>query len=333
MDDTGDLAPVVNRTRRLVWYSMLLCVLGTVGGFVLVIASYYGHVWTPLDAFSHIRIHLIGATAGLGIASLSLLTLQKIRVAALVLVVFAIGTVLYAGLWPVLSQSREPLPPLAEHEAELKLVSFNTWTHNSNPEQIAEFLLNEDADVAVLVEFPAEHSQILARLKEKFPYQYNCNQQPYCHIALVSRFPFAETGARSNWEGPPLVWARFGDELGGLTVFGVHFAQPFTPNWHWSQMRKLASETFIAKGPFVVAGDFNATTDSLLVSAFQEFSGSLRITSLPTWPTWFFELPQIGIDHMFISNGVRPLANPTVRPNAGSDHLPIRAHLAVTKTR
>ncbi len=329
MIDTGDTAPVVSRTRRLVWFSLLFCLFGTTGLFVLVIASYYGHLWTPLDAFSHVRIHLIGATLGLGVAGLSLLTAQRIRIAVLVVCLFALGTVLYAGLWPVLSQSRQPFPPLAANEAELKLVSFNSWSNHKDPKKIADFLLAEDADVVVLVEFPSAFNKVLGLVKEKFPHQYDCNVQSYCHIAILSRIPFAETSGNANWKGPPMAWARFGDELGGLTLFGVHFSRPFTPNWQWSQMRNLASETFIAKGPFVVAGDFNATKDSFLINAFQEFSGSIRITSLPTWPTWFFELPQIGIDHMFISNGVRPLSNPTVRPNAGSDHLPIKARLAV----
>ncbi|MEM8688775.1 MAG: endonuclease/exonuclease/phosphatase family protein [Pseudomonadota bacterium] len=330
MHDAREIDPVVRRPRGLVWFSLLVSLFGTTGLFLLVIASYYGHLWTPLDAFSHLRVHLIGATLGLGIAALSLMTVQRVRIAVLVLVVAAVFTVLYAGLWPILSQSRDPQPAAGPNEREFKLVSFNSWTGHKNPKQIADYLATEDADVVVLVEFPKEFQKILGLLRQQFPHQYDCNETAaYCHIAVLSRHPFAEVEAKSDWKGPPMVRAQFGKELGGLTVFGVHFSQPFTPNWQWSQMRAMASETFVAKGPFIVAGDFNATKDSFLVNAFQEFSGSLRITSLPTWPTWFFELPQIGIDHMFISNGVRPLSPPKVRPNAGSDHLPIKAHLAV----
>ena len=61
VDETGNREPVVSRARPLVWYSLLFCLFGTFGLFVLVIASYYGHLWTPLDAFSHVRVHLIGA--------------------------------------------------------------------------------------------------------------------------------------------------------------------------------------------------------------------------------------------------------------------------------
>ena len=79
---------------------------------------------------------------------------------------------------------------------------------------------------------------------------------------------------------------RFGPEQGGLTIFGVHFVKPFYARQHWGQIRNMASESFTAKGPFVVAGDFNATKDSFVINAFQEFAGILRLTSLPTWPTW-----------------------------------------------
>ncbi len=330
MDDAREVNAVVRRPGGLVWFSLLVSLFGTAGLFLVVIASYYGHLWSPLDAFSHLRVHLIGATLGLGIAALSLMTVQRVRVAVLVLVVTAVLTVLYAGLWPILSQSREPQPAAGPNERAFKLISFNSWFHHKNPKQIADYLATEDADVVVLVEFPKTSKKILGLLEAQFPHQYDCNDTgPFCHIVVLSRFPFAEVEAKSDWEGPPFVRALFGKELGGLTVFGVHFSQPFTPNWQYSQMRALASETFVAKGPFIVAGDFNATKDSFMVNAFQEYSGSLRITSLPTWPTWFFELPQIGIDHMFISNGLRPLSPPKVRPNAGSDHLPIKAHLAV----
>lgn len=330
MDDHAEIDPVVSRPRGLVWFSLLFSLFGTTGLFLLVIASYYGHLWTPLDAFSHVRPHLIGATAGLGLAGLSLLTVGRIRIAVLIVFVMALLTVLYAGLWPVLSQSG-PLPlPASPNERNFKLISFNSWTNHKEPKRIADYLLSEDADIVVLVEFPQEFQKVLGLLKSRYPHQYDCNTvQSFCHIAIISRFPFAQTGSKADWKGPPMAFAQFGEELGGLTVFGVHFAQPFTPNWQFSQMQNLASETFTAKGPFIVAGDFNATKDSFLVNAFQEFSGTLRITSLPTWPTWFFELPQIGIDHMFISNGLRPLASPKVGPNAGSDHLPIKAHLAV----
>ncbi len=329
LDVMADMDVAVRRSRPLVRFVLLLCILFTGAFFLLVVASYYGHFWTPLDAFSHLRVHLVGGLLGFGLASLSLATLQRIRIAAAILFLFGLGTILYAGFWPAISQGRQVDLPLAQYEKELKLLSYNVWARNPAPEKLVKYLNGEDADVVVLIEFTRRYRKLRALLQQKYPHQHDCNDKDYCHIVILSRVPFEAAGSRSRWAGPNMAWARFGKEFGGLTVFGVHFTRPFSPFAQYSQMRAMASETFTAKGPFLVAGDFNATTNSFLINAFQEFSGVLRLTTLPTWPTWFFELPQLGIDHIFISNGIRPLAYPETGKNVGSDHLPIKARLAI----
>ena len=282
MDIYSEHEVAVRRPRLLVRMALGLCVLATVGFFSLVVASYYGHIWTPLDAFSHLRVHLLGGFFGFGLASLSLLTVQKLRIAVLILFLAAIGTILYAAFWPALSQGSHYELAADPTETEFKLISYNTWTRNKTPEKIVEFLNGENADIVVLVEFPRRNRKLLQLLRKRYPFQHVCNDKSYCQIVVLSRIPFQASGSRSNWEGPNVVWARFGKALGGLTVFGVHFTRPFYPNWHWSQMRAMAKETFTAQGPFVVAGDFNATKDSFLINAFQEFAGLLRITSVPS---------------------------------------------------
>ncbi|MEM7429054.1 MAG: endonuclease/exonuclease/phosphatase family protein [Pseudomonadota bacterium] len=325
----ADMDVAVRRPRPFARFVLFACILCTAGFFLLVVASYYGHLWTPLDAFSHLRIHLVGGLVGFGLAALSMATIQRIRVAVAVLFFAAIGTLLYAGFWPAISQGRQVDLSIGQYEKELKLISYNVWARNPTPEKIVQYLRSEDADVVVLVEFTREYRKLLGLLGQQYPYQHDCNDKAFCHIVILSRVPFEASGSRSRWAGPNMAWARFGKAFGGLTVFGVHFTRPFSPFAQYKQMRAMASETFTAKGPFLVAGDFNATKDSFLINAFQEFSGVLRLTSLPTWPTWFFEIPQLGIDHVFISNGIRPLAYPELGKNSGSDHLPIKVRLAI----
>ncbi len=331
MDGLAEFDVDVRGPRTLVRFAQFVCIMGAGGFFLAVVASYYGHLWTPFDAFANLRVHLMGAWLGFSLAMISLFMLKKVRLAVVILFLAAITTILYAGFSPRIAQGLPVDLKPGQYEKPFKLVSYNVWARHKTPEKIIDYLNEEDADMVVLIEFTKAYGKLLKLLKKKYPHQHDCNAKPYCHIVILSKTPFAATGSRSNaeWDGPSMVWTRSGDELGGLTLFGVHFARPFTPNRQFTQMRSMASETFIAKGPFVVAGDFNATKHSFLVNAFQEFSGVLRITSLPTWPTWFVELPQIGIDHIFISNGIRPLAHPEVGRNAGSDHLPVKATLAV----
>jgi endonuclease/exonuclease/phosphatase (EEP) superfamily protein YafD len=53
-----------------------------------------------------------------------------------------------------------------------------------------------------------------------------------------------------------------------------------------------------------------------------------RVTFLPTWPA-AAGLPQIAIDHIFISPGIRLLEAARIGEAAGSDHYPVTARIAV----
>ena len=98
--------------------------------------------------------------------------------------------------------------------------------------KLFDYLKEEDADLVVLVEFVKPYGKLLGLLKAQYPYQHDCNAKPFCHIVILSKTPFDATGSKSNaeWDGPSMAWVRLGEELGGLTLFGVHFSRPFTPN-------------------------------------------------------------------------------------------------------
>ena len=151
----------------------------------------------------------------------------------------------------------------------------------------------------------------------------------HCHIAILSKRPFEDGGHRSNWSGPGLVWIRYGDELSRLTVVGTHLTRIPYLDRQFTQIQELARETLRFGDPMIVAGDFNATEHSVMLNGFQEFSGLWRTTAVPTWPNWFFGLPQIGIDHIFVSNGVFPLSLPRAGDYIGSDHRPVSGWFAV----
>jgi len=53
-----------------------------------------------------------------------------------------------------------------------------------------------------------------------------------------------------------------------------------------------------------------------------------RLTELPTWPS-AVELPQLAIDHIFATQGIRVLAKQQIGKPAGSDHYPIVMTLGV----
>jgi endonuclease/exonuclease/phosphatase (EEP) superfamily protein YafD len=75
-------------------------------------------------------------------------------------------------------------------------------------------------------------------------------------------------------------------------------------------------------------GDFNATPFSRIPGVVEVRGNLRRITYLPSWPATF-GLPQIAIDHIFISPGVRQLEAARIGEAAGSDHYPVTARIAV----
>jgi endonuclease/exonuclease/phosphatase (EEP) superfamily protein YafD len=78
-------------------------------------------------------------------------------------------------------------------------------------------------------------------------------------------------------------------------------------------------------GEHIVMGDFNATPYSRQLQTFQRNSGLSRLTYLPTWSSKLVQLPQIDIDHIFVSASIEPLGRAFIGGSAGSDHYPVIA--------
>ena len=75
-------------------------------------------------------------------------------------------------------------------------------------------------------------------------------------------------------------------------------------------------------------GDMNATPYSRVTATLAAQANLTRLTNLPTWPATI-GLPQIAIDHIFVSDGIRQLESQSIGNSAGSDHFPIFMKLAI----
>jgi endonuclease/exonuclease/phosphatase (EEP) superfamily protein YafD len=109
---------------------------------------------------------------------------------------------------------------------------------------------------------------------------------------------------------------------------GVHTIRTPYVRAQFGQMRELANYLNAYSGALMVVGDFNATPYARVLSLFSERTNLRRITSIPTWPG-HVELPQLAIDHIFVSSGPRVLEEARIGKRAGSDHYPVSALLAV----
>lgn len=314
----SDSAPLRRRRR-----GRGACLAGLAIGTLGLAASRLGQLWVAFDVFSQFTLQF----AILTIAFLFGLLMPRAKV--LMALVILVAGVVGIGLWPHYVSRSPPVYDAAKPgEREIRVASFNTWYDNQRIDEVEAEIARLDADVIVLIEFGPNKRQIASRLASRYPYLAECFSIDYCHMAILSKFPIAGTEARVNWEGAPMIRATLGPELGGLTVFGVHMIRFPHSRAQYRQAAALSKLIDTTPGRKVVMGDFNATPFSRITRTIAQQAGLRLLTELPTWPSRL-ELPQMAIDHIFASPGIRVTEGQTIGNGAGSDHYPVTLKLAV----
>ncbi len=281
-------------------------------------------LWIAFDIFNHFIWHL----AILAVAAFIGCLLPRWRTRT------ALGLALagFLGISALALTAGRDSGPVRQPEAgerSLRIMSFNTWLRNDDWQAVAAEVTRQDPDVAILVEFGAEKAPLLDALAKAYPYRVDCLHISYCHMALISKFPFSKSEAHTRWRGPPFIRVQLGPEFGGLTVFGVHTIRPPYFRSQLKQMVAMAEVIAKTRGARLAAGDFNATPASFMLATFAADSGLKRLTWLPSWPARFGPFPQIAIDHLFVSPEIRALTRPVIGEHAGSDHYPVITTVAV----
>ncbi len=304
----------------------LTCLLGIFAGVAGLVAGRLGELWIHFDLFAQFTVHF------LILAVACLIGFFMPRARALTALTVIIASVLGISLWTHwVSQEPRPVSTLGAKEVALKLVQYNTWFENGRIEEVAASIEAMDGDVVTLLEFGSNKKPILERLRSRYPHQYDCLELDYCNLVVLSKYPFAEPpNAKARWVGPPYVEVHFGPELANLTLFGVHTLRFPHQRAQFTQLNELTKVVDARPDPLVVMGDFNATPFSRQIRAFSERTNLQRLTYLPSWPARI-QLPQLAIDHVFVSAGIRVLDDERIGPNGGSDHNPITMTLAIPR--
>ncbi|MFN4143662.1 endonuclease/exonuclease/phosphatase family protein [Aestuariivirga sp.] len=299
------------------------CRLGILLGLCGLIASRLGRLWVAFDVFSQFTLHFALITLAF------LLGLVMPRAKLLTAFVVLVAGVVGIGMWPHLA-SRQPavFGTAGPGEKALKVASFNTLWVNQDADAVKAEILRLDADVVTLIEMSPAKRRIAGELKDRYPHQANCFGVDYCDLAILSKLPIMDSEARSQWEGPPYIRARLGPEAGGLTVVGVHTLRFPHSRAQLRQVSAIAGFIETLSGPKLVMGDFNATPFSRIITLMESKANLRRLTFLPSWPS-HANLPQISIDHIFVSPTVRLLGAAHIGEPAGSDHYPVAAQIGV----
>ncbi len=299
------------------------CQLGLLLGMGGLIGSRLGQLWIAFDVFSQFTLQFAVVTLAFAIG----LMMPRARLLAAFLVIIA--GVIAIGIWPhVASRAPFNLATAAANQKVLRVASFNTLYTNDNAEAVKAEVLRLDADVVGLVEMGPAKKRILTDLRALYPFQANCFTKDFCNLVILSKVPLETTGSDVSWDGPPYLKAKFGPEAGGLTVFLVHTIRFPHSRAQFRQVMALSTLIESTPGPKLVMGDFNATPFSRIIQTMETRANLTRLTNLPSWPS-YAGLPQIAIDHIFVSRGVRAIESQTIGQSGGSDHFPIIVKIAV----
>jgi endonuclease/exonuclease/phosphatase (EEP) superfamily protein YafD len=294
----------------------LMLVIGGIGTMADVIAPFTGHLM------------------GFGLAASVALT---VRGRMSVLAAGIAATLLaHAGLgWARCCEAPKDGPSLARVKSaaprpNLTVLNLNTWHARGDIGRIEQYLATAPADVVVLSEFDPGGSPLIASLREIYPYNVACTSEPPCSLALLSRVPLEASGSARIAEGEPsFVWARINPgEQGPTTIIGTQLNRPSGNPWrHEVQMRELAQFIRRIDGPLVLAGSLNTSPWSQSFRTLRLATGLNPAGKLiPSWPAWPIALPQVALDHIFVSPELAVSAAGT-GPAVGSDHLPVWAQI------
>ena len=299
------------------------CNVGLLIGLGGLAASRLGHLWIAFDVFSQFTLQFAVVTLAFGLGRIVPRGRMFVAFLVLILGIAAIGA------WPHLV-SREPwvVSEVKAGERAIKVATLNTLYENREVDAVHAEIERLDADIVALIEFGPNQQGLLKTLAARYPHQIECFAVPYCELAILSKFPMASSMSRAEWKGPAMILAKLGPELGNLTIMGVHFLRFPHSQVQFRQTRALGDFIDTVPGHKLVVGDFNATPFSRITRTLAGQTGLTRLTRLPTWPS-FVHLPQMAIDHIFASPGIRILESERIGKPAGSDHYPIIMKLAV----
>jgi endonuclease/exonuclease/phosphatase (EEP) superfamily protein YafD len=312
------------KIRHRQWGGVGFWLLVSIGG---LIGGRLGHLYPHFDVFAQFGAQFMAMAFAFTVATIFS------RYKTLFGMAITAGLLAAYGAWPHLVSTPLQQGPyqMGAGEKLLRVAHFNTFKNNDDYAAIAAEVLRLDADVVDLVEMSrAKTKFVLAAIKSKYPYAYDCDGGRLCDMAIVSKYPVLSGDGVNIWVGAPYIRATLGGDMAGVTVFGVHTTRFPHSRAQLTQVREIVKLLETVTGDVVVMGDFNATPFSRIPATLEQGAGLMRLTDLPTWPS-YAQLPQLAIDHVFASKAFRVVGNQQIGEAAGSDHYPILLTLALTR--
>ena len=322
----------MSKVASCIWNLVLMAgaLLALALGLALLGGGYDSH----LDMLNHLAPGIIGGQ--LLSATLAATGARKVRKIALSLClcgVFMTSLRLAPELWAAASAPRSP----ARAGQMVRLLDWNVWVKNVDPEGSAALIRRYRPDVITLQEAEAAGAGVPARLSDAYPYRARCRG---CDIYILSRWPIrrwdAEVDSWNRGSGRPAttVWAEIAPPgQAPFTVVTTHYDHPNTHSRQAAQRAYLAALlTAFDPETTVFAADMNLTPWSFAMQRQDSAIPLQRVTrALASWPARLdsgraFPLPLLPIDHVY-AGAAWKVVSVQRGARGGSDHYPIIATL------
>ncbi|MDP0491455.1 MAG: endonuclease/exonuclease/phosphatase family protein [Verrucomicrobiota bacterium JB023] len=303
-------------TRRTI---LGLALIGLIIGMVLTLLTILARQHWFCEIITHFRFQILGGLVGV---SLLLLLIRRWKLLPLVLLLAVPHLI-------AIAPQIVPGPKVAAAGPSLRLISYNVLTSNETPQEAVNWVLEQDADLVLLLEIGFSWHGHLQPLDEHYPYKVSHPRGDNFGLAFYSKLPITEKTIDTKTH--PFLYAKVDWQGRPLAIAGVHPIPPLgrtNARDRDNTFDKITRLAAVEEAPLIVAGDFNCTPWS---PAFQPMLENLHDTSRGTGysPTWrrFHPLYGIPIDHLLLSDSLVCLHR-EIGPRNGSDHSPIVAEIA-----
>jgi endonuclease/exonuclease/phosphatase (EEP) superfamily protein YafD len=301
--------------------------LAAAASLALTIAAQFGRVSTGWDIAAQFAPVWLVVSAFTLVAAFLFRRWLRWSVVALSVTGLALAATLIA---PEYLRDAGPRAPAAA-PGQLKIVQFNVWHENPDPEPILAWLDAERPDIAMIEENSKAFSSALVRHPG---WSVAC---PHCEVLILSRTPALSVDKpvrRKGVPNVPMTHGVFHDAQGDFDVVGVHNAWPTDPDQAYQERRLAEFTSRLPKRRLIVTGDFNSSPWSFSRRYWDGVLGiARRERAIPTWPAQTYKrlkwlgLPFLPIDHVYAGPG---WATVSVQrgPRLTSDHYPVVVTLA-----
>jgi endonuclease/exonuclease/phosphatase (EEP) superfamily protein YafD len=216
----------------------------------------------------------------------------------------------------------------------VRLLVANVYHVNHDRGPIQRLIAAENPDVVGLIEVSEAWLRGLAPLRALYPHYFEVPNESYVGLALYSRLPLRDARVLRlpDEESSPAIAATLATAAGDVELLLVHPMSPVNAPFirkRNEQIAALARYVRAARGPLVMAGDFNLSMWNDGYRPLVDIAGLNNARKghgiSSTWPAF---APAVPIDHVLATPGVR-LREFRVLPRIGSDHLPVFTEFSI----